>query len=72
MGSPPHDFQSSAGQAFIGTVRTDSLQDILISDFTCDPCEVRVTPRNIAASDCDDFILCVQLDRKSTRLNSSH
>jgi AraC family transcriptional regulator, positive regulator of tynA and feaB len=57
----PHEFTSSAGFSFRGTVCSGMLDDILVSEFYCDPCEVRCSARNIAQSDCDDFLLCVQL-----------
>ncbi len=61
MGIIPHEFTSSAGPAFRGTVRSGMLDDLLVSEFYCDPCEIRCSARNIAQSDCDDFLLCVQL-----------
>jgi AraC family transcriptional regulator, positive regulator of tynA and feaB len=59
MSSVRHDFDSSAGGAFLGSVQIDRLGEIEIKDFDCDPCEVRRTPQHIGMSDTDDFILCM-------------
>jgi AraC family transcriptional activator of tynA and feaB len=65
MGLVPHDFRSSAGEAFLGSVRSEMLDDILLSEFECDPCEVHRSATNIGQSDCDDFLLCAQLSGRS-------
>ncbi len=72
MGIVPHEFNSSAGQAFVGCVRSGMLDDILVSEFECDPCEVRRTAANISQSDCDDFLLCVQLAGRSVFSQRDH
>jgi AraC family transcriptional regulator, positive regulator of tynA and feaB len=61
MSIVPHDFSSSVGSAFLGTVRSEMLDDVLVSEFECDHCEVTRTTRHISRSDCDDFLLCMQL-----------
>jgi len=65
MGVVPHEFRSSTGSAFLGTVHSEMLCDVLISDFRCDPCEVTRAARHIGQSDCDDFLLCVQLSGRA-------
>jgi AraC family transcriptional regulator, positive regulator of tynA and feaB len=65
MGLVPHDFTSSAGESFVGSVRSEMLDDILVSRFECDPCEVHRSAANIGQSDCDDFLLCAQLSGRS-------
>ena len=61
MGDVPHEFNSSAGQAFLGTVRVEMLDDVAISDIQCDPCEVERSAHNIAYADCEDYLVCLQL-----------
>jgi len=46
MGIVPHEFSSSVGPAFLGSVRSEMLGDMLLSDLACDPCEVERTARN--------------------------
>jgi AraC family transcriptional regulator, positive regulator of tynA and feaB len=65
MGIVPHEFASDAGPAFRGTVCSEMLDDVMLSDFQCDPCEVKRNTRNIAHSDCDDFLLCSQLSGRA-------
>jgi len=65
MGLVPHDFTSSAGEAFLGSVRSEMLDDLLLSEFECDPCEVHRSATDIGQSDCDDFLLCTQLSGRS-------
>jgi len=65
MGLVRHEFDSSAGSAFLGSVRSEWLDGLLVSEFKCDPCEVRRTAANIAHADCDDFILCIQLSGRA-------
>lgn len=61
MSVHPHDFTSSAGAAFLGSVRSETMGDLFVSEFACDPCEVRRSEAHISSSDSDDFLLCVQL-----------
>jgi AraC-like DNA-binding protein len=60
MSLVPHDFSSESGPNFFGEVTSDFLDDVLISEFRCDPCEVERSARHIARSDNDDFLLCSQ------------
>ncbi len=60
-----HEFASSAGTAFLGTVQTEFLDELVVSDFECDPCEVRRTENNIRSHDCDGFLLAVNLAGKN-------
>jgi AraC family transcriptional regulator, positive regulator of tynA and feaB len=65
MGVIPHEFRSSAGQAFIGTVTSATLADILIRQFDCDSCEVERDAHHIARGDGDGMLLSIQLSGKS-------
>lgn len=56
-----HEFDASSGTEFVGTVRSEFLDEVIVSDFECDACEVKRTARNIRFDDCDDFLLCMQL-----------
>jgi AraC family transcriptional regulator, positive regulator of tynA and feaB len=65
MSVVPHEFASEAGPGFLGTVRSEMMGSVMLSDFRCDPCEVSRTSRNIAASDCDDYLLCCQMEGRA-------
>jgi AraC family transcriptional regulator, positive regulator of tynA and feaB len=65
MGVIPHEFRSSMGQAFIGTVTSDVLADILIHQFECDACEVERDAHHIALGDGDCMLLSIQLSGRS-------
>jgi AraC-like DNA-binding protein len=65
MSVHPHEFTSSSGPAFLGRVRSEMLDNLLVSEFVCDPCDVRRSAANIAQSDCDDFLLCVQIEGRA-------
>jgi AraC-like DNA-binding protein len=60
-----HEFTSSAGPAFLGSVSSARMGDLLVSEFVCDPCEVWRSEAHIRPSDSDDFLLCLQLSGKA-------
>jgi AraC family transcriptional regulator, positive regulator of tynA and feaB len=60
-----HEFHSSVGPQFRGSLRIGTVGAITVSDFDCDPCEVGRTARDLASCRSDDFMLMVQLAGRS-------
>jgi AraC family transcriptional activator of tynA and feaB len=56
-----HEFVSLNGPSYRGDIRAGALGDLLISEYACDPCDVRRSARDVARGDCDDILLCMQL-----------
>lgn len=63
-------FNPPAGAGFDGTVRAGSLANLPVSSYECDPHEVGRTARDVAASDDDDFFVCLQLSGRSTNFQA--
>jgi AraC family transcriptional regulator, positive regulator of tynA and feaB len=59
-----HTFQSRAGRSFSGAIRAATLDRLAMARFHCDTCIVTRSPREIARSDSDDVLLCLQLEGK--------
>ncbi|HKZ96025.1 MAG TPA: helix-turn-helix domain-containing protein [Hyphomicrobiaceae bacterium] len=57
-----HEFSSSCGPTFIGSIRSGSLAGLGVTAYECDPCEVGRTALDIARDDSDHCFLCLQLD----------
>ena len=60
-----HEFHSSVGPQFRGSMRMGPVGAITVSDFDCDPCEVGRTERDLASCRSDDFMLILQLAGRS-------
>ena len=54
-----HEFWSSVGPAFRGSVSFHSLAGLGIAVFDCDPCEVARTRRDLVHCNCSNFSGCV-------------
>ena len=59
-----HEFQSSTGPSFAGTLRGGSLASLGVATVECDPCEVGRTALDIARDNSDDLLVSVQLAGK--------
>jgi AraC-like DNA-binding protein len=60
-----HNFQSSVGPAFHGSLRMGPLGSIGVSLFECDPCETERTRADLVHCRSDDFIVSLQLAGRS-------
>ena len=59
-----HEFHSSTGPSFAGTLRGGSLASLGVATIECDPCEVGRTALDIARDNSDDLLVSVQLAGK--------
>ena len=59
-----HEFQSSTGPSFAGTLRGGSLASLGVATIECDPCEVGRTALDIARDNSDGLLISVQLAGK--------
>jgi AraC-like DNA-binding protein len=59
-----HEVELSADPGFLATLRNQMLNDLVVCELDCDPCQVKRTARNIARAGCDHFVLCMQLSGK--------
>jgi AraC-like DNA-binding protein len=60
-----HEFRSSVGTAFQGSVRVGSLATLGVATFVCDAAEVRRSDRDAVRGESDDLLLCLQLSGRS-------
>jgi len=56
-----HEFGTSAGRSFQGTIRAASMGTLNLSLFECDACLVQRTQRCLKSAADDDVLLCVQV-----------
>jgi len=56
-----HEFASLNGPSYLGDVRAGWLDGLGVSSFTCDPCEVSRSAKDVSRGDSDDILLCQQL-----------
>jgi AraC-like DNA-binding protein len=59
-----HEFTSSTGPSFLGDLHTGQLNGLGVSQYTCDPCRITRSARDIARSDSDDILLSLNLSGK--------
>jgi AraC-like DNA-binding protein len=57
----PHEFTTSAGCSFEGTIRAGSLGGLDLATFECDECDVRRTAHCLRSDTDDDLILALQM-----------
>jgi AraC-like DNA-binding protein len=61
-----HEFRSSIGSAFQGSVRVGELGALGVATFVCDAAEVRRSDRDAVRGESDDLLLCLQLSGRSS------
>ena len=59
-----HEFDSSSGPSFAGTLRGGPLAGLGVASIECDPCEVGRTALDIARDDSDELLVSLQLAGK--------
>ncbi len=59
-----HTFAPSNGRAFLGAVHLDRFDGVGIASFETDACDVVRSPRDVARSDSDPILLCLQVGGK--------
>ncbi len=59
-----HSFSASDGPAFLATVRADLFDGLGVASFESDACNVVRSPRDVARSESDPILLCLQIGGK--------
>jgi AraC-like DNA-binding protein len=62
---PRHEFNSSVGPAFVGEVRLQTVADLRVQEFDCNPCEIARSRTDLARCTNDDLVLKLQLSGHS-------
>jgi AraC-like DNA-binding protein len=62
---PRHEFNSSVGPAFAGEARIQSIADLHVQEFECNPCELARTRTDVSRCTHDNLALKLQLSGHS-------